>query len=108
MVKALADEDLSAVGHLLFESHRSLSELYQVSCEELNFIVDHLKEQHYCYGARMMGGGFGGSVIALINEEEANYGPLEDAYKAAFNLNMQVIPVISDDGIGIIKKKQHA
>lgn len=107
MVKALAAEDLVAIGNLLFESHRSLAELYQVSCEELDFIVSHLKDQHYCYGARMMGGGFGGSVIALINEEEANYEPMEDAYSTAFNLNLEVIPVISNDGVYMIPKKQY-
>lgn len=99
MVEKMGVQDLEAMGTLLYESHHSLSELYEVSCEELDFIVSFLKDQHYCYGARMMGGGFGGSVIALINNKEANYNPLKKAYYKSFNLELDIIPVESGDGV---------
>ncbi len=99
MVEAMGGQDLKAMGTLLYESHHSLSELYEVSCEELDFIVSFLKDQHYCHGARMMGGGFGGSVIALINENDADYTKLKKEYQKAFNLELDVIPVESGDGV---------
>jgi len=102
MVDALAINDLEKAGDLLYESHESLSKLYEVSCEELDFIVAQLKEFEGCYGARMMGGGFGGSVIALLKEGSSDFSDIKSAYKSKFNLEMQIIPVESKDGISRI------
>ncbi len=63
---ALADGDTDRVGTLLRESHRSLREDYEVSCRELNAVVDVLDDTDDVFGARMVGGGWGGSVIALV------------------------------------------
>ena len=99
MVKELRVNNLENAGQLLYESHHSLSKLYEVSCDELDFIVENLKNQVRCYGARMMGGGFGGSVIALIDDNNHNFSKLEEVYKKKFDLDMQIIPVISRNGI---------
>jgi galactokinase len=64
-VDALARGDLPAVGALLDASHASLRDLYEVSTPELNAAVDTLRAGGAA-GARMMGGGFGGSVLGLL------------------------------------------
>lgn len=99
MVKAFAEKDLKKSGSLLFESHESLSKLYEVSCEELDFIVEDLKSNDACYGARMMGGGFGGSVIALIKSDQDDFASIKAVYKNQFGVEMEIIQVESKDGI---------
>ena len=66
---ALEDSSLSAFGQLMNESHRSLSDDYEVSCEELDLMVELAREAHGVYGARMTGGGFGGCTINLVKAE---------------------------------------
>jgi galactokinase len=66
---ALEQNDLAAFGRLMSESHRSLSDDYQVSCDELNLLVELAGRVEGVYGARMMGGGFGGCVISLVAAE---------------------------------------
>jgi galactokinase len=63
---ALGRGDLAAMGRLMVESHRSLQFDYEVSCPELDFLVDCALELPGVYGSRMTGGGFGGCTIALI------------------------------------------
>ena len=79
-------------GRLLYESHRSLSEDYEVSCEELDFVVSTLhdfKPEMGVYGARMTGGGFGGCAIALIKSKayEEVKTSLVVAYRETFGNN---------------------
>lgn len=64
---AMKLHDWPALGNALSESHASLRDDYQVSCAELDVIADALAAQPGCYGARMTGAGFGGSVVALID-----------------------------------------
>ena len=64
-VDALRAGDLEAVGRLLDESHASLRDDYDASVEEVEALVERLKRGGAA-GARMMGGGFGGSVLALL------------------------------------------
>jgi galactokinase len=66
---ALERNDLVAFGRLMSESHRSLSDDYQVSCDELNLMVELASRIEGVYGARMMGGGFGGCSINLVVAE---------------------------------------
>ena len=80
-VVALEDKDFTRLGHLLNESHRSLRDDYTVSCPELNAAVDAANRVG-ALGARMVGGGFGGSAIALINSDEskATIAAIEESY----------------------------
>jgi len=68
---ALKQGDLKKLGQLMFASHDSLRDLYQVSCPELDIIVDAIRTTHQdlpeVFGARMTGGGFGGSAIVLCH-----------------------------------------
>jgi galactokinase len=94
MAAALGEGDLVKVGRLLKESHVSLRDLYQVSCEELDLITSLARRQPSCYGARMTGAGFGGCAIALVDAadvdafcEEVLFG-----YKATFDLPAALYP----------------
>ena len=53
----------------MFETHDGLSRDYEVSCTELDFLVDQVRDDDAVIGARMMGGGFGGCTINLVKEE---------------------------------------
>ncbi|WP_179020661.1 galactokinase [Winogradskyella forsetii] len=64
--EAIQEEDINALGNLLYQSHEGLSSQYKVSCVELDFLVENAKENPKVLGARMMGGGFGGCTINLV------------------------------------------
>ena len=68
-MEALKTANWSTLGQLLFESHQSLRDDYQVSCEELDVLVELAQAQDDVFGARMTGGGFGGCVVALVDRE---------------------------------------
>jgi galactokinase len=64
--EAIQEEDINALGDLLYQSHEGLSSQYKVSCVELDFLVENAKENPKVLGSRMMGGGFGGCTINLV------------------------------------------
>ena len=80
-VSALEARNFKVLGELLTQSHQSLRDDYDVSCPELNLVVD-IALSHGALGARMVGGGFGGSAIALIRDEDA--GRISQAIEQAF------------------------
>lgn len=65
-LRAAEKADLECMGELFLASHRSLRDDYQVSCEELDTLVNLAIRQDSCYGARMTGGGFGGCTVNLV------------------------------------------
>lgn len=67
--EALRRNDVAAFGQLMNESHASLRDLYEVSCEELDWMAALAQSQPGCWGARMTGAGFGGCVVALVKAE---------------------------------------
>jgi galactokinase len=69
--KALVTGDLSAVGEYMAASHRSLRDLYQVSCFELDSMVESAQGLPGFFGGRMTGGGFGGCTVNLVNTPDA-------------------------------------
>jgi galactokinase len=66
-VQALRQGDLPLLGKLFYESHESMRDDYQVSVKEIDLIVDLARRQPEVYGARLTGGGFGGSVVMLAH-----------------------------------------
>ncbi len=68
---ALTSGDLAKVGRLMRESHDSLRDLYEVSCRELDVMVDSAEGLPGFIGGRMTGGGFGGCTVNLVREENA-------------------------------------
>ena len=65
-VQDLQKGDMQAFGKKMFETHEGLSKLYEVSCPELDFLVNAVSHNENVLGARMMGGGFGGCTINII------------------------------------------
>lgn len=84
--EALRRNDLVAFGKKMFASHTGLSKLYDVSCPELDYLVELAREEHAILGARMMGGGFGGSTINLIRKSHINevVERMANAYKTRY------------------------
>jgi galactokinase len=84
-VKALREKHLTAIGSLLAESHRSLREDFEVSCRELDVMVDLARKCEGIIGARMTGGGFGGCTINFVETEqvEAFCESISAGYKTA-------------------------
>jgi len=67
--KALKRDDLESFGELMNDSHRSLRDDFEVSCRELDLMVELAQRVPGVYGARMTGGGFGGCTVNLVDEE---------------------------------------
>lgn len=65
----LVNHDFVTFGQRMFHSHSGLRDDYEVSCKELDSLVDIARDQSGVYGARMMGGGFGGCTINLVEDE---------------------------------------
>jgi len=91
---------LQAFGKLMYQSHYGLRDLYEVSCKELDFLVKFSEEKDYVYGSRMMGGGFGGCTINLIEEEHiADFNAeVKIAYQKEFKLIPEIITVVPGEG----------
>ncbi len=71
-VTALKKNDLSEFGKLMYQSHMSLKNDYEVSCPELDMVVDICAEVEGTYGARMTGAGFGGAAICLVESKQVD------------------------------------
>lgn len=100
-VEALKNNDFKLVGELLNQSHDGLQNLYEVSCPELDFLAAYAKNDDRVLGARMMGGGFGGCTINLIDEKNVDsfIADISIAYKKACNLDVTPIPVKIYNGV---------
>ena len=108
----LKSGELQAFGKLMFQSHYGLRDFYEVSCKELDFLVKFSAEKNFIYGSRMMGGGFGGCTINLI--EEAHIADFSEevsiAYQKEFNIKPEMITVVPGEGtiVESIGKSQEA
>lgn len=95
------DEKLKELGKLLFESHNSSRINFENSTKELDFIVDLLSLNKMVYGARLTGGGFGGAVMVITNNnfriKDAN--EIDDKYFNNFGSRLDIISVKSSDGL---------
>lgn len=99
-VDALARGDLHRLGALLNESHRSLRDLYEVSCLELDCVAEIAQQTPGVYGARMTGGGFGGCVVAVLEPGHVDElrARLYDGYYAPAGLEQAVSAVRASGG----------
>ncbi|MEI6949999.1 galactokinase [Paraflavisolibacter sp. H34] len=102
--------DVAALGKKMFQTHYGLSQEYEVSCKELDFLVDAVKDNPAVLGARMMGGGFGGCTINLIREEAIQplVERLSKEYKAATGLELTPIVARIEEGTSVIKSEAYA
>jgi galactokinase len=92
--------DLVALGNKMFQTHKGLSEEYEVSCKELDFLVACVKEDPAVVGARMMGGGFGGCTINLVKEDavDALVEKIGRDYQMKMNLDLSAYIVQIEEG----------
>ena len=96
---ALEKGDYETVGAKMYETHYGMSKLYEVSCEELDFLNDIARECGVT-GSRVMGGGFGGCTINLVKEElyDAFITRAKEAYKEKYGKLPKVYDVVISDG----------
>lgn len=98
--KHLQSNDLLEFGQLMFETHWGLSKLYQVSCKELDFLVEFAGRYSGVIGSRLMGGGFGGCSINLVRSDEAGKfaQDISGNYKKEFDIEPEIYFVKTGDG----------
>ena len=96
----LQNGDLTAFGRKMFETHEGLSRDYEVSCAELDFLVEQVKDDPAVIGARMMGGGFGGCTINLVRESAIDdlVERITPVYRKAMQKEMKVYVAQIEDG----------
>ena len=101
----LEKNDLIQFGELMYASHNGLKNNYEVSCKELDYLVKSTSEHKDILGARMMGGGFGGCTINLINKNftEKFIKIITQQYNLNFKLDLGVIIAKPQEGLKIIK-----
>lgn len=97
----LNENDLTAFGKLMYETHDGLSKDYAVSCKELDFLVDQTRDDAEVIGARMMGGGFGGCTINIVKESYADafIAKMTQAYKSDLDLDLKTYRVDVKEGV---------
>lgn len=102
---ALDNGDIETLGKLMFETHEGLSKDYEVSCPELDMIVDTLKSEEAVIGSRLMGGGFGGCTINLIKKghEERIKTKLSQLYLDTFGIELKIYDVRIGNGTSLYK-----
>ncbi|MCZ8022303.1 MAG: galactokinase [Cyclobacteriaceae bacterium] len=103
-VSVIKSNNVKALGSLMYATHHGLSGLYEVSCEETDYIVDELNKLPTAAGARMMGAGFGGCVLALVKADDFEHSlhVLEKKYRDKFALKLKHYEVTIDDASGCI------
>lgn len=102
--RALARGDLATLGQLMYASHHGLAGLYAVSCAELDYLIDLVKERAEVLGARMMGGGFGGCTLNLVRKDKAAAltSWLSEKYYARTGRKLQAYFISLSDGVAVI------
>ncbi len=106
-VEALKKGDLAGFGQLMNESHISLRDDYEVSCRELDIMVEAAWAIEGTYGSRLTGAGFGGSTVSLVADEavETFQTQVAEAYQAATGLKPQIYVCRAEEGASEIKLK---
>lgn len=102
--EALKRGDYEEVGRQMYLTHEGLSKDYEVSCVELDFLVEEARRCGVT-GARIMGGGFGGCTINLVRDDcrESFLSTVQKSYKARFGVGCKVIPVVIGNGARRVK-----
>jgi galactokinase len=102
---ALLDKnDIHGFGVKMYQSHEGLSKLYEVSCTELDFLVDLTKNLDGVLGSRMMGGGFGGCTINIVEKAKLKMFQeiIQPAFESKFGVTPKFYEVSLEDGTGLL------
>jgi galactokinase len=96
--------DIAELGKKMFVTHDGLSNMYAVSCKELDFLVDFVRNRSEVIGARMMGGGFGGCTINLVKEQAIDQliADVKPAYEKSTGLPLDYYIASIENGTEII------
>ena len=102
-LSALHRQDADIFGALMFSSHTSLRDLYEVSTPELDTLVELARNLPGCYGARLTGAGFGGCTVNLVAAEhtEAFMDGLRQGYKAKTGIDSKVYVCKASEGASV-------
>ena len=94
-IKALSNGNINQLGELMTKTHYGLSELYEVSCPEMDFLVTEALGEAEVVGTRMMGGGFGGCTINVVKKDTADnvIQKLTKAYKIKYNIDLKAYKI---------------
>ena len=108
--KHLRDGNLKAVGALMAQSHASLRDLYEVSCPELDAMVEAAQGLPGFIGGRMTGGGFGGCTINLVKDEHAeSFADLiAERYQQKMGIKPDTYICAAADGAGSERDRMEA
>ena len=100
-VKALKEKNLKRFGELLYASHKGQSTQYEVSCPELDFLVEHARKEKTILGARMTGGGFGGCTLNLIEKQAVDsfVQQISTSYRAQFGIDLTAFQALPSEGV---------
>jgi galactokinase len=103
---ALKENNLNRLGALMYQTHDGLSNDYEVSCEELDYLVDAVRNDSAVYGSRMMGGGFGGCTINLIENDKIDkiVFDISKSYKQKYGRDMKSYITNIGNGTQIINQ----
>lgn len=102
MVFNMLNANFNKVGLLLNHSHVSLSELYRVSTLSMDMLADIVRSVPDVLGCRMMGGGFGGSIIIASQSDFTDLEPMLDLIEKRGLGRMELIPVKPSDGLTVL------
>ncbi|WP_140486295.1 galactokinase [Flavobacterium sp. GSA192] len=104
--EALDNGKIELLGELMFATHDGLSKDYEVSCEELDLLVDLAKEETAVIGSRLMGGGFGGCTINLVKkgQEQQIKDKFSKLYNEAFGIELKIYDVKVSNGTSLYTK----
>lgn len=102
---ALTQNDFVSFGDLLYSSHSELKNKFEVSCEELDILVNITKKMDFVLGARMMGGGFGGCTINLIKSDYKDEfrRKIAEEYHSQTNIHPEIYFVKLSDGVRFLE-----
>lgn len=103
-VDFLKNGDVIELGNMLYRSHQGLRDLYEVSCKELDFLVEFTKNISSVKGARMMGGGFGGCTLNIVEEDYTDQfiNDVSSAYLQKFNIELTPHIVKTNNGVKVL------
>ncbi len=104
VVEAMEQGNIQTIGKKITASHTSLKDLYEVSCPEIDFLVENVQLLDGVLGARMMGGGFGGCTLNLLHRsfDEVQLSPLLETYQNQFGVTPDILPFTIVDGAHLL------
>jgi len=108
MYKAILKNDAIQIGEILFESHQSLSSDYEVSCKEIDYLINYSSQIDGWRGGRIVGGGFGGCTIHLLdNTAIENYSKIiDEKYFKKYGIHPDIFTITFSGGAEVTDYKK--